>query len=221
MSDIRTSRFITFDDPQLNKVIVTIPKVWWSRPYEYAWASSFIEKDHVILDAACGISHPFKYYICDLCDDVYACDLDELILSQEEIGKHLALTFGQKGLETLREYLDKPHLSMQDISKTSYDTNMFDRIICISVLEHLSKKQLLATLLEFKRLLKEDGLIAITLDYPHLKLDIFNQMLEESGLVYADKANFELPDNAVTTNMYSGFVGGLFSFRALLKKSNS
>ena len=57
------SRFFTFDDPKLNKVILKLPESWWSRPYEYAWAKSFVEQDHVVLDAACGVCHPFKFYL--------------------------------------------------------------------------------------------------------------------------------------------------------------
>lgn len=66
MNEIKTSRFITFDDPQLKKVILELPEIWWSRMYEYAWASSFVNDDHVVLDAACGICHPFKFHLCNI-----------------------------------------------------------------------------------------------------------------------------------------------------------
>ena len=94
---------------------------------------------------------------------------------------------------------------------------MFDRIICISVLEHLTEEGLLKTLLEFKRLLKKEGLLVVTIDYPYLDLEMFNRMLEKSGLFYAGKVNFELPGNALTTDMFPQFPGGLYSFRALLR----
>ena len=217
MSEIRTSRFITFDDPQLKKVILNLPKIWWSRPYEYAWASSFVNEDHVVLDTACGICHPFKFYLCNLCQKVYACDLDERILSKEEIVADLIDVLGQEAMNFPLEYLDKPLLSRQDISNTSYNDAMFDRIICISVLEHLTEEGLLKTLLEFKRILKKDGLLVATVDYPYLDLEKFNHMLEKSGLFYTGKVNFELPGNALTTDLFPEFPGGLYSFRALLK----
>lgn len=218
MTEIWTSRFITSDDPQMNKVILKLPKIWWSRPYEYAWACSFVSKNDVVLDAACGICHPFKFYLCNLCQNVYACDLDERLLSPKEILKDMIYVFGQEALTFPLDYLDKPHLSRQDISNTTYAEAMFDKVICISVLEHLSQEELLKTLLEFKRLLKKDGLIVITLDYPYLDIKTFNLMLREAGLSYADKVDFELPGNALTTHLFPEFPSGLFSFRALLKK---
>lgn len=217
MSEIWTSRFITVDDPQLNRIILELPENWWSRPYEYAWAGSFISSYHFVLDAACGICHPFKFYLCNLCKNVYACDLDERLLSKKEIVIDMFNVFGLKTLEFPLEYLDKPILSRQDISNTSYNVAMFDRIICISVLEHLVKEELLKTLLEFKRILKKDGLIVITIDYPYLDVETFNLMLQQAGLSYADQVNFEIPGNALTTRLFPEHPGGLYSFRALLK----
>ena len=218
MNEIRTSRFITFDDPQLKKVILELPKLWWSRPYEYAWASSFVNEDHVVLDAACGICHPFKFYLCNLCNKVYACDLDVRLVSNKEIVKDIINVFGQEGMNFPLEYLDKPLMSLQDISNTSYTDAMFDRIICISVLEHLQEENLLKTLLEFKRILKKEGLLIVTLDYPYLDLELFNRILEKSGLLYADKVEIEMPGNVLKTNLFPEFPCGLYSFRALLKK---
>lgn len=220
MNEIRTSRFITFDDPQQKKVILELPQIWWSRPYEYAWASSFVNEDQVVLDAACGICHPFKFYLCNLCKKVYACDLDERLLSKNKITTDIIKVFGQEGMNFPLEYLDKPLMSRQDISNTFYTDEMFDRIICISVLEHLQEEELLKTLLEFKRLLKKEGLLVVTVDYPYLDLEMFNRMLEISGLFYAGGVNFELPRNALTTDLFPEFPGGLYSFRALLKKTS-
>ncbi len=100
------SRFFTFDDPKLNKVILKLPESWWSRPYEYAWAKSFVEQDHVVLDAACGVCHPFKFYLCNLCNNVYACDLDQRLLSPKEILTDMFNVFGLQALEfpSLRLY---------------------------------------------------------------------------------------------------------------------
>lgn len=219
MNEIETSRFIKFDDPQLKKVILELPQLWWSRPYEYAWASSFIKEDHVVLDAACGICHPFKFYLSNLCKEVHACDLDKRLLSKSEILTDIFNVFDREGINFPLEYLDRPLRSWQDISHTSFSSFMFDRIVCISVLEHLKKEQLLKTLLEFKRILKKDGLIVLTVDYPYLDLKLFNRMLKKSGLLYAGRVNFVLPEDALTTDLFPEFPGGLFSFRALLKNT--
>ncbi|MBP1761315.1 MAG: Methyltransferase protein [Firmicutes bacterium] len=218
MSERQTSRFFRCNDPRLNKIFYDLPESWWSRPYEYAWASSLVSQDDVVLDAACGIGHPFKYYLCDLCRQVYACDVDERILSNEEILADIFNVFGPQGLNFPLQYLEKPVLSQQDITVTTFPDEMFDRIVCISVLEHLSENDLRKALLEFKRILKKDGLIIITIDYPYLGLDIFNCALGDSGLAYADQANFEITGDVLHTALFPEFPEGLYSFRALLRK---
>ncbi|MEN6350454.1 MAG: methyltransferase domain-containing protein [Syntrophomonas sp.] len=217
MSETRTSRFFTFDDPQLKTAILELPAIWWSRPYEYAWACSFAKNNHTVLDAGCGLCHPFKYYLCNLCSKVYACDLDERLLSKSEVLMDMLDVFGNDTLDFPVSYLEQPILSIQDISKTSYGSAMFDRIFCISVLEHLPQEVLFKTLLEFKRILKKKGLMVITIDYPYLNLDTFNHMLKKAGLLYADQVDFQLPDNALTTDLFPEHPGGLYSFRALIK----
>lgn len=218
MSEKYTSRFITYDDPRLSTAIFDLPAIWWSRPYEYAWASSFVNNQHTVLDAGCGLGHPFKYYLSDLCARVYACDLDDRLLSKLEILIDIYSLVGEKVFAFPLEYLRKPILSKQDISATLYDDAMFDRIFCISVLEHMPDDDLLKALREFKRILKQDGLIAITLDYPYLDLGIFNKCLKDSGLAYAGEAIFDLPANALTTDLFPEFPTGLHCFRALVKK---
>lgn len=219
MSEKQTSRFFRCNDPRLNRIFLNLPENWWSRPYEYAWASSLVSSNDVVLDAACGISHPFKYYLCDLCRQVYACDLDDRILSNESILADMANVFGPQALDFPQLYLEKPLLSRQDITSTSFADEMFDRIVCISVLEHLTENELRKALSEFKRILKDDGLMIITLDYPYLSLDIFNRALEESGLAYADIVNFEMTGDVLRTALFPEFPEGLYSFRALLRKS--
>lgn len=216
---MRTSRFIISDDPRIDKVMLELPKHWWSRPYEYAWATSFASPEQTVLDAACGLSHPFKYHLCKLCKSVYACDINEHILCNRNILLDMFRYFGVEAFDFPMEYLGKPILSRQDISSTSYDDSMFDTVFCISVLEHLPAGEVLKTLLEFKRILKQDGLIVITFEYPPLDPETFNATMEQSGLVYADAAVFDLPETALTTSLFHQFDVGPYCFRALLKSN--
>lgn len=216
---MRTSRFITSDDPRINKVMLELPKYWWSRPYEYAWAGSFAGNEHVVLDAACGLCHPFKFHLCNLCKSVYACDINEHILCARNILLDMFRYFGVDAFDFPIEYLGKPILSRQDISDTSYNDAMFDLILCISVLEHLSEEKVLKTLVEFKRILNKDGLIVITFEYPLMDLKTFNTLLEQTGLTYAGTALFDLPETALTTDLFHEYADGPYCFRALLKSA--
>lgn len=42
------SRFFKINDEIMKEVIVPLPGTWWSRPYEYCWASKF--PGRVVLD---------------------------------------------------------------------------------------------------------------------------------------------------------------------------
>lgn len=218
LNDQIVSRIFTVDDPQLNNVILEIPQIWWSRPYEYAWAASFVEGSHIVLDAACGLCHPFKFFLCNICRNVHACDYDERILSPTEIMNDMVRCFGLKALNFPLDYLFLPHLSRQDIIRTNYSDSMFDRIFCLSVLEHLDSESILEVLQEFKRILKDDGLVAVTIDVPYLELENFNQIVKKSGLTYFGETILEIPENVLKTDLFPEFLGGLYSFRALLKK---
>lgn len=84
------SRFFVNSDARREKLIYDLPESWWSRPYEYEWCTNFISPHDVVLDAACGISHPLKFYLAGFSDEVYACDLDARILSREAILQNIA-----------------------------------------------------------------------------------------------------------------------------------
>ncbi len=53
-----TSRFVQLSDDQSDYFVYKMPGEWWSRKYEYEWASQFCHESQVVLDAACGVEHP-------------------------------------------------------------------------------------------------------------------------------------------------------------------
>ena len=215
LSSCTTSRFIIESDVNTDELIFTLPKTWWSRRYEYKWASLFAEPKDIVLDAACGISHPFKFYLLDQCKEVYACDLDERILSKEAIVNDIKNDFGMEAADQLPEkYFRNIHFQKANLTELPFEDKKFDKIFCISVLEHLGFESMKKSLREFNRTLKDEGKIILTFDYPTIHLDDFRKALNESGLTFAGDASFELPDNAIFSDAYQ-----LYSFRAVLKKN--
>ena len=65
--DLLTTRFFNTNDKRMDTVVFPLPSHWWSRFYEYAWAAEFCSENDVVLDAACGIPHPFKFYLAGKC----------------------------------------------------------------------------------------------------------------------------------------------------------
>jgi SAM-dependent methyltransferase len=228
-----TPRFFTVKDPQRDRFILELPKCWWSRPYEYTWASSFVEKTDTVLDAACGVEHPFKFYLLDHCKDVYACDYDERILSRDAILQGVKNVFGETESTILTErYMTDIHYSQSALTELPYPDQMFDKIFCISVLEHLKdffnkhsmlhgiqflrflvRHDIYRSLEEFKRTLKDDGLIILTFDYPVINIGYLIKIAGMLGLSFTGMISRNVPRDALYFKEM-----GLYCYRAVLKK---
>lgn len=227
-------RFFTKNDPQGDRFVLELPKCWWSRPYEYAWAGSFTKNTDTVLDAACGVEHPFKFYLLDHSKEVYACDFDSRILSRDAILKGVKNVFGEAASKNLPEkYLTDIHYSQAALTTLPYPDRTFDKIFCISVLEHLkdffNKHSLLygieflrflvshdiyRSLEEFRRTLRDDGLIILTFDYPVINIDYLIKIVEMLGLSFVGQVSRDIPRDALYFNEMS-----LYCYRAALRKA--
>jgi 2-polyprenyl-3-methyl-5-hydroxy-6-metoxy-1,4-benzoquinol methylase len=228
------SRFFVNEDQKINNFIfnnIVVSEHWISRPYEYAWCSQFAEKNDTVLDAASGICHPFKFYLAMNCREIYACDIDDRIVSIDLIKKEITQVFGEESLKKLPEkYLVKIHYRKCSLTELPYEDNMFDKIYCISVLEHLNdtcnklpiiynmpilnkvfQKNIFLSLIEFERTLKDNGLVILTFDYPRINFTYLLKILPDIGLKFADEVHFDIPQNALTYRK-------LYFFRAVLIK---
>lgn len=202
-----TSRFFTTNDEKVDTFVYPIPVEWWSRGYEYPWAGRFAESGHVVLDAGCGIGHHFKFALAGVCKQVHACDVDQNIINEPFIIKTIKNGFNFD----VTELCGNIYYKICDLGNLDYPNHSFDRVFCISVLEHCSDSQYLLILKEFKRVLKEDGLIVLTFDVPtHNLLGLLPQLLKDSRLTFAGEFNNQKPENAICGQ-------GLNVFRAVLK----
>lgn len=135
----------------------------WSRLYEYPYAiinSSLPEhpsREFRIFDP--GASNcPLQFYFAMKGYEVYSLDLDLWAL------KRVAKTKSERGLKSL-------HIAYGNILSLPFPDNYFDRVVNISVLEHIVYriKQdtdiiLRAFVNELLRVLKPNGLIVLTFD---------------------------------------------------------
>ena len=129
-----------------------------TRGWEYPWCiyhSGVLHGGFKILDAGCGGSD-FPFYLSSLGNEV--CGVDVQGSSQG----------GQFGIDrTLKEKWGVPlDIRVEDIRKMSWEDNSFDRVFCISVLEHLENANEIArAIAEMRRVVKWGGLIIITIDF--------------------------------------------------------
>lgn len=156
---------------KLGKTVMTTRR-YWSRKYEYAFAIKFAEKNDVVLDAACGTFHPLKFALAEICK-TYACDLEDAHINEKII------------------------FTKCNIASMPYEDAMFDKVFCISALEHMNLKTITAGVCEFMRVLKPNGTLVITIDYPTLDPHKLLKILDEAGFI-SDESAFD-KENAVTS----------------------
>ncbi|MCD1258799.1 class I SAM-dependent methyltransferase [Paenibacillus athensensis] len=215
MTELLESRFFVETDERLEKLIYPLPASWWSRPYEYGWCCSLVQPEDVALDAACGVPHPFKWMLGRVCRQAHACDWDSRVLSPEAMLEEVARDIGYEAARTVAaERFIETICAQADITRLPYKDEMFDKIFCISVLEHLHPADAGRALEEFHRTLKPGGLLLLTLDYPTVNLEAFDAAVRQSGLRFSGPVDYERPENAVHTELW----GGLSCFRAALSK---
>lgn len=212
--DEKSSRFILDTDGQKSECLLKIPSDWWSRFYEYAWASNFIEENDVCLDAACGVPHPFKFYLASTCTDVYACDIDSDILDKNKLLLRVSEYFDEKDVKKTDQYIDKIKFSCSNLIDLPYEENKFDKIYCISSLEHLPIIDIRKAINNLFRVLKKNGLIILTVDYPTININFLANCLINAGFNFVSSFDSKIYNNAI----YSQLLGGLYCFRLLLRK---
>lgn len=154
--DMRSPDCVTLVKDQLGYNLFEIPRsiasFHWSRQYEYAWAilNSNLKKTDICLDAGGGFSS-FKYALATRTEKVISIDLD-----LESIGKSI-ITTRKLGFNNIEHY---------KYSIDEYQPDFkFDKIYCLSVLEHISSPEIrLKCMANLLRLLKPDGILLMTLD---------------------------------------------------------
>lgn len=116
--------------------------------------------------------------------------------------------------------------------KLPYRDKQFDKIYCISVLEHLRDvfnkrgytglkkifqkillQEIFQALQKIKCTLKDEGLIVLTFDYLRVNLDYLREIVERLELEFAGEVNMGLPDKALYSEKHQ-----LYCYLAVLKK---
>lgn len=219
--DLLTSRFIVVSDESIDRVAgISFPNGWWSRPYEYAWAAHFAGSDFEVLDAACGVSHPFKWLLGMNCKKTWACDLDPRIIDRGLLMKEILDDLGRENYNVLVKnpgIIDRVHLFLRSICYLPDTLPGMDRIFCISTLEHMTPNARRQALLEFAKKLKPDGLIVLTMDYPLVPLEEFFESAEKAGLVPAGRVEFGAPPRNALYSDTAIPNGSLYVYRCVLK----
>jgi len=165
----------------------------WSREWEYPWTiiNGEFSAGMRVVDLGCGGSPVIPYLAWRMgC----ACTGVDLNLSSRE-GHTLR---GFDGPAEIR--VPEADWFLASMAETGLDESTFDRVLCISVLEHVGEAIAGATFREMRRILAPGGRVLITTDVDggHRTLNIdYRRLLElaaEAGLRLTGKQNFAGPE---------------------------
>ncbi len=162
---------------------------WGSRPYEYEWVASLVSiKGKDVIDLGVGLPSQYNWFahvVNNLHPNFYAgIDCDGRV---------------KKELITENNYEIK-YMNMADLG---YKSNAFDIAYCISTFEHIPYETFIEAIKEAHRVLKDNGLLVITLDeewdkdQPTNYSNGWNTLelsLIEKGIFKREKRSFGLPE---------------------------
>ncbi len=165
---------------------------WGSRPYEYYWVNSVVSVEGKrVIDLGVGLPSQYNWY--------------EYIVKNQKPSFYAGIDFD--GRMTKEEILNKPNFTMRYMSMADlkYPNDSFDVAYCISTFEHIPYEIFLKSIQECHRVLKDNGLLVITLDEQwdkklpqtiHNKWNDLELSLIENGMFNREESalSFSLPN---------------------------
>jgi len=163
--------------------------LYWSRKWEYPWAiesAGLVEPDGYaiknieeikVLDVGCGHA-PFLVYLGQMGCQAYGSDPGGGPHDADGLWGIFDPNFGKPWITELRQ---------EHMRELSWPDGYFDRVFCISVLEHLSEEEARAGVQQMRRVLKSGGLLIISVDGGLLK----DLIIGAAGMPFYGGADFE------------------------------
>ena len=185
----------------------------WSRAWEYPWAiivSALRGSSLRTIDVGGGNS-PFPEYLSNLGHESYVIDpsLDEgvssIISKEKGIYQNLRSLFffflakciGVNVLWGLpsRKHKSSVHYYPYSATDIKFRDNYFDRVFCLSVVEHIPEQLWKLCIKEFERILKPGGRLIITLDMgpEEAYAKQYFRLIESCSLDLLGSPDYEVP----------------------------
>ena len=173
--------------------------LYWSRQWEYPWAvesAELIELDGYIidnieemrvLDVGCGRA-PFLIYLGQIGCQAYGSDPGG--------GGEIDGLWGDFDPDFGKPYITE--LRQEEMQGLSWPDNHFDRVFCLSVLEHLPIEQAQAGVRHMKRVLKPQGLLVMSMDSGLMK----DEIIEAAAMPFYGGVDLEPAPSAEYPHVY-------------------
>lgn len=169
------------------------PPFYASRLWEFPFAiiAAELQPEMKVADVGCG-NTPFTAYLSEVagCKNVTGYDPDYIVNDSKESHSH----FGAK-----KSYIEKLGIQFhqEGITKMTAPDDYFDRIFCISVLEHIDDIEIKQRgISEMVRILKPGGRLILTFDLGiNMPLNNILDIIQWSGLIPANNIDMRFPKN--------------------------
>lgn len=151
--------FVSINDSLLciNEEIYHKKGLHMTRIFEYPWAviESDLKPSDVVLDAGGGLSL-FPFFLSSRCEKVVNVD----------ISYHKRFAIDMVALREIAKKLGYMNLEIviEDIKSMHFKDDTFDKVYCISTIEHVPLKQQFEMIDEMYRVLKPNGILILTTD---------------------------------------------------------
>jgi len=144
----------SFEKPNENEDALEFGPFDYLRSKEYTWALSQLDYTPGTKTLEIGSLFTFvPFYLAKKGLDVTAIDIDsEAVAYQKQLAE---------------KYNSPFKAEVQDIVKTSYESESFKQVSLISVIEHIPENGDMVAIREIHRILKKNGRLAITVPYDH------------------------------------------------------
>lgn len=193
----------------------------WSREWEYPWAVTCgdIQEGENILDCGCGGAPFLPFVVENLKCNGFGIDLGY----GDRIKDYDTVINSSDPLANLRYFYVQPSfvvgnrivIKKQSMADIGYEDGFFDKVFCISVMEHMEEGIAKESIKEMVRVLKPGGKLLMTIDHTSYKNHVkpwcegqFREIIELSGLELDGESDFSLPDDSEVHGYYHvvGFV---------------
>ncbi len=188
-----------------------------ARRWEYPWAilSTDLEPGLCVLDAGCGGS-PLPIYLAKRGYDCFATDPDimnpldpskykgihkKCINVRRFIKHRMFRYFGGSLGDGYYNLATRHNVSItykkESIQEMSFEDNFFDRVFCISVIEHVPKEEWSICIEQLMRVVRPGGKLIITLDIFYDDLHVYKDIIPYSSLKFLidrDHSNVKYSD---------------------------
>jgi ubiquinone/menaquinone biosynthesis C-methylase UbiE len=136
---------------------------------------------------------------------VWACDIDARISNPEDVLQETKADLGEEAYNIVKKTIypwKNVHLVQASMTQLPDSFPQFNRIFCISTLEHMSCADRRQALQEFARTLAPGGLVVLTVDYPAVSPEELLKMADDVGLIPAGAVLLGTPPKEALSGAY-------------------